>query len=265
MSQEEQKAFSYRDRLVAFLDILGFKDAVLNRGRGVTDVIESIDSNLSSVLDAMKGEGGDWYSAKLFSDCMSISCDNFGNNLYYMLNEISNLQFSLATQGLFVRGAITYGPHFENERIIFSEALIRAYELEQKANYPRIIISDSVLDLISREPKDRRDSLTPYLITPPDQICTLDYFQHLFGIWVDYGIDIIDFLFEHKNAVIAQIEKHSSNAYVLDKYRWVAEYHNHKIPYFYNPDDYPDEVVKEHIREMMIPLTLFPSYKRFSI
>ena len=119
----------------------------------------------------MKTEGGDWYPAKLFSDCMCISCDNFGSNLYYMLNELSYLQFSLASQGLFVRGAITYGPHFENDRIIFSEALIRAYELEQKANYPRIIISNEIMDLISRETRHYRESLIPFLLIPPDHSC----------------------------------------------------------------------------------------------
>jgi hypothetical protein len=259
----EQKEFTYKDRLVAFIDILGFKEAVLQRGHGVTQVIESIDRNLEHVLESMKSEGGDWYSARLFSDCMSISCDNYGNNLYHMLHELSFLQFSLATQGLFVRGAIAYGPHYENERIIFSEALVKAYELEQKANYPRIIISDTVLDLISREAKNFRDSLYPYLLTPPDGVCSLDYFQHLFVI-LEHRIDATDFIIEHKRAVVTQIKKHLSNAYVLDKYRWVAAYHNFKALQFYDREQYDEKDWSEIMEEILVPLTLFPSYRSFA-
>jgi hypothetical protein len=260
---ERKEVFTYKDRIVAFIDILGFKEAVLQRGQKVTQVIEAIDRNLEHVLESMKREGGDWYSAKLFSDCMSISCDNYGSNLYYMLNELSYLQLSLATQGLFVRGAIAYGPHYENDRIIFSEGLIRAYELEQKANYPRIIISDSVLDLISREPAHYRNELYPYLLTPPDGACSLDYLQHLFGV-LGSGIDVIDFIVEHKQALIAQVQKHLSNAYILDKYKWVAEYHNHKVPQFYDRNDYEEKEWNELMEKISISMSLFPSYRSYA-
>ena len=81
----------------------------------------------------------------------------------------------------------------------------------------------------------------------------------------EYGIDVIDFLNEHKRAVVAQVEKHLSNAYVLDRYRWISEYHNYKVPHFYDPEDYEEEELKQLIGDLMIPMSLFPSYKPFAV
>lgn len=261
MVEASQEDFSYKDRLVSFLDILGFKETVLGRGEDVPEVIQFIDKNLTRVLDGMRASAGDWYSAKLFSDCICISCENSTDNLYNMLNELSYFQLSLAIEGIFIRGAVTFGPHFENERIIFSEALINAYELEKVANYPRIIVSQSVLDLIESMPENSKKASKLFLMNSPDGVCCLDYFQHLYGIWEEHGVDVIDFLIDHRNSIVRQVERYKHNARVLQKYRWVAEYHNFKIPHFYNPEDYPGE--RELISEMMVLMTIFPSYSRY--
>jgi hypothetical protein len=262
--RERLDDYKYQQRIVAFLDILGFKETIMGEKEGdIRQIIQSIDSNLEHVFEAMKLEGGEWYSAKIFSDCICISCDNFGSNLYYMLNELSYLQFMLASEGLFIRGAVTLGLHFENERMIFSEALIKAYELEQKANYPRVVISDSVLELVSQANPHYCAQLTPFLMSSPDGACFLDYFQHIYEMWREHGIEAPEFLIRHKESVIAQIEKHKTNAYVLDKFKWVAEYHNAKIPDFYDPDDFIEEDIKEVIKEMLIPMSLFPTYQRY--
>jgi hypothetical protein len=261
MPEASQDNFSYKDRIVGFLDILGFKETVLRRGEDVPEVIQFIDKNLNRVLDGMRANAGDWYSAKLFSDCICISCENSTGNLYNMLNELSYFQLSLAIEGIFIRGALTFGPHYENERIIFSEALINAYELEKVAIYPRIIVSQSILDLIESMPENDRKGSKSFLMNSPDGVCCLDYFQHLYVIWEEHGIDVIDFLTDHRDSIVRQVERYKHNARVLEKYKWVAEYHNFKVPHFYNPEDYPEE--RELISEMMVPITIFPSYNRY--
>lgn len=254
----------YRNKIVAFIDILGFKESVLGSGDNVKRVIKSIDEILNTVLEGMKLAAGEWYSSKLFSDCICISCENTPNNLYQLLNELSYFHILLCSRQLFVRGAITFGLHFENDRMIFSEALIRAYELEQKANYPRTVVSESVLGLISQTDESTRKSLTPFLMTAPDGICFIDYLQHSVASGHEYSMSDSEsrrsFLLTHKYALMNQVSRHKSNAYILDKYRWVAEYHNHKRyelikSEYYSADDY-----ERIIEETKIPASIFPSF-----
>lgn len=141
----------YSERIVAFLDILGFKDLVLGVREEALKAIQRIDKGLVHVLDCMTLEGDSWFSAKLFSDCICISCEHIGSNLYYMLSELSFLQYQLACGQIYVRGGVSYGHHFENERMIFSEGLIESYGLELRANYPRILISESMQRLIQSD------------------------------------------------------------------------------------------------------------------
>jgi adenosylcobinamide amidohydrolase len=64
--------------------------------------------------------------------------------------------------------------------------------------------------------------------------------------------------------VITQVEKHLSNAYILDKYKWVAEYHNHKVPQFYDRNDYEENEWNELMEKISISMSIFPSYRSYA-
>jgi hypothetical protein len=59
--------------------------------------------------------------------------------------------------GLFLRGGVATRRHFENERMIFSEGLVSAYELETLARWPRTLVHESVEALALTDPLIRKD------------------------------------------------------------------------------------------------------------
>ena len=54
--------------------------------------------------------------------------------------------------GWLLRGGITVGNLFIDDVMVWGEALVKAYSLEDKiANYPRVIIDDTVINMIIKE------------------------------------------------------------------------------------------------------------------
>lgn len=52
----------------------------------------------------------------------------------------------LAQNGIFVRGAVVCGPHYDDGLVRFSPAFVRTYDVEQReAFYPRAIVEDVVV------------------------------------------------------------------------------------------------------------------------
>jgi hypothetical protein len=169
----------YQVKIVAYLDILGFKRLVFRSRTEAQRIIINIDNALKHILKCLELEGGpDWFSVKLFSDCFCLSCEDNNNNLYYMVSEISFLQWFLSASGIFISGGLSIGPHFENERIIFSEGLINAYELQKDDPFPRVLVAESLAYRIINAPSPHyKGSLRNYLIIGPDGRYFLDYLQ----------------------------------------------------------------------------------------
>lgn len=56
---------------------------------------------------------------------------------------INKIQSHLATEGIFIRGGVTYGDIFYEKHRIFGPAMMRAYDLEsQYADFPRVIVDE---------------------------------------------------------------------------------------------------------------------------
>src|SRR5260370_26785242 len=83
---------------------------------------------------------------RMFSDCICSSSRFEPDNVFKFIYTIEALQMNLACSGVFVRGGIAIGRHFENPRMIVSEGLIDAYLLESKeAIVPRVVVSEATV------------------------------------------------------------------------------------------------------------------------
>lgn len=156
--------------LVAFIDILGFKNLV-------DDYFSGKDKTSLKVINNALKEANEFgisyaknhlkkydisFKFKQFSDCVSISMPIVQQNHHSFLtiiaafiNVIRVYNIILLENGIIVRGAISIGNHFENTRTIFSQGLISSYILEsQKAIYPRVIIDKKVIEIINQTIKE---------------------------------------------------------------------------------------------------------------
>jgi hypothetical protein len=254
----------YSDKLVAFIDILGFQRLISQDNSEALATITIIDGHLQHVLDVLQKEHDMVFTVRLFSDCMCISCDFTTENLFYIVFELAFIQFQMSCEGFFLRGALSRGNHFENERMIFSKGLVSAYNIEKKAIYPRIVIDGELIGAIIDDnnfyaPYYIQESSKNFLIQSPDGYYSVDYLNILY----QEGIDQIDALECHKASIEAAVARNLLDSRITDKYRWLAEYHNCKATEFVRPDDYEECYLSEILKSTVINISeTFPHFKK---
>lgn len=233
----------YEKKILAFLDILGFKNHVksattnkkLNKTvTALKNAIENaIEKNLNNSL------GGDKlpeiFKYKIFSDSIVVSADciNVDGNLdhAYIFNFLTTLiyiQSEIIHYGFFLRGAVTIDNHYEDDKVVFSPALTKAYELEKdNAVYPRIILDKKLVDEIFNIYDDADYEAW-------DDTVKLDADKQYFIDYLTYVDEMPDvgnrkrYLRKHKKLLINAILKNNAPE-IISKYLWLAKYHNLKI------------------------------------
>lgn len=148
----------YQEHIIAFIDLLGFKEIIKkNDETDFLKVYSLLKSFADSKMDSDIHENGSITnfrpSINTFSDHVVISYPTkFAKGvpldvlLSSLSRDIAHFAMLALCRGLLIRDGITIGKLYHNNSIVFGEALIDAFELEsQNAIYPRIIVSNSVM------------------------------------------------------------------------------------------------------------------------
>ncbi|MEK0338479.1 MAG: hypothetical protein QQN41_13705, partial [Nitrosopumilus sp.] len=101
---KRENEIEYSERLVAFIDILGFSQIISSDFSNDIDYIKFFNKNLSHVVKILKEEYGKVFSIKMFSDCICLSCEPDPEKLEYILSELSFIQLYFSTDNIFIRG-----------------------------------------------------------------------------------------------------------------------------------------------------------------
>lgn len=147
---------NYENRLVAFLDLLGFSQMVLNRQ---DDDVEFV---LNLIPDMMKTHQGnvlrDDLQVTIISDSIILSVkaepDDFLKDLFNVCVIVGYLQHELALNGYYMRGGISVGKmvHDSKRNLIVGPAYIQAYLLEsERSKAPRVIIGQEVVEFYGKD------------------------------------------------------------------------------------------------------------------
>src|ERR1700733_13004521 len=139
----------YEERYCAFVDILGFRQLIQRLEHGqvqftfIRDLLRQIYSpQVSGCVDLDEMQ----FRAQSISDGLAISIPVSLSGLVVLFEAIRNLSVALLEQGYFVRGAICRGKLYHDERMVFGEALVKAYTLESEiARYPRVMVTKDVV------------------------------------------------------------------------------------------------------------------------
>lgn len=146
----------YDNRIVLFLDILGFKKHVLDTTEKSKETSEVIDNEerieaLYETLSKMGEIAGvkgnhDKINVTQFSDSIVISfLDKSPSKASTVFEIILKIIIHLVSKEVICRGALSYGKFIHDSRILFGPALIEAYETESKAAmYPRVIMDRKI-------------------------------------------------------------------------------------------------------------------------
>ncbi len=151
-----------KDYYIAYFDILGYKaffneqpEKVPELLSSIHDVIRRTNNHISIVNNSpiINGMGNIDIHTKVFSDnvllCMEASNGSFEQiRLLAFLQIIANIQCGFVNEyGLFVRGGILKGQISYNDDYVFGQGLIDVVTVEEKAQYPRIVIAKELSSL----------------------------------------------------------------------------------------------------------------------
>jgi hypothetical protein len=146
----------YEERYVAFVDILGFRGIIdrITKGAWAPEVVLALLRKVHEPprLDKPNPELGKvkivsgGFRAQSISDAVVLSADLEPWGLYHICYSISELAVTLLQEGIFIRGAITRGMLYHDDKTVFGQGLVKAYDFESKiASVPRVVITRDVV------------------------------------------------------------------------------------------------------------------------
>jgi len=142
---------AYENRTVAFFDILGWKEEIDTAGNDPRHIarLATAVRLFASHVGTANAEG---VLMTTFSDNVVVSKPFAPNDVWWLLQGLATTQLGLASLGFWMRGGVTVGGLFHDDKIVFGPALNRAYYLESKvAKFPRIIVDECLKDFLPNE------------------------------------------------------------------------------------------------------------------
>lgn len=221
----------YKDRIIAFVDILGFKNLVERSARNIytfKQILDSLDE-FRKLKKKTEDQGYiDDVKVTTFSDSFVISYPAEKvdvDSLSSILLDLICLELYFLDFNIIVRGGVAIGKlrHTQNE--IFGPAMNEAYYLESKvAKYPRIIICENTItDFLDKKgDKSGRKKLNNILRKDVgENFFYLDYLrkEELFKSSDEYSFML------QKTEDIIQDGKQSTEENIRQKYVWLEKYY----------------------------------------
>lgn len=278
----KNKELKYERRLIAFIDILGFKD-IVKQSETDTSKIELIYSVLEYVKDWEKTEKWDLKFVEIeesaqykgvknfdlrgktntttFSDSIvvSVKVDSNVNEMASTL--IVNLAYIgavLLEKGILIRGGLTIGNiiHIDNGTV-FGQGLIDAFMLETRsAKFPRIILSDKLLNMLNYPIESKRNSYPyhQYLNRYRDGCVgfhQLIYYQ-VIESWTEMTPQLLaQSLCKVRKVIVRGLDSSFEKPEVFEKFKWMKEqYNNLIILNDFDSKTKTEENIKQKIREL---------------
>jgi hypothetical protein len=233
---------NYENRVICFIDVLGFSELIAST---VDKSGEENQKNLKQVLWALnrikqmvKGLDLDPARSKQitqFSDSIVISfLYKEESEVFHTLLSLRYLLIDLASKGILLRGGITSGKLIHTKDIVIGPAMINAYIMESKAaNYPRIIVDDSIFEIAANYKRDMHSSedelihIGNLLGRDSDGIHYIDFIKGIYGELDEPELGYPLYLFEISKIIKKGIVHH--NPSVRIKYSWLKEKYNEVV------------------------------------
>lgn len=178
----------YKNSIVMFLDLLGFRKALEEESNAsyLLELLQQIKKNereeklpqfeiIGPVTNFTLTPCISAFSDSLivsFSEVQFVESNRFRHAVIEAVNIVQQLAFLVIQKGFLIRGGISYGKLYHKDGIVFGPALVEARYLEKKAVHPRIVADNSLVELFR---SDRTDVYHEYFKQDEDGCFSLDY------------------------------------------------------------------------------------------
>lgn len=243
-----QEKLEYSERVVFFIDILGFKSFV-GGGKNSNDAIDVLyekDLNnaetrscfdiyeiLKKLQDYFLHEFKKTTSLQFsqFSDSIVVSYETADVHApkFQYLNLFSfNLKIAdlIIHHGVLLRGAVSVGELYHEDNLIFGPAFIDAYNLESRiAKYPRIIFSEKLYE--GKTADEYLETNDLHLLCSKDSCddrIYIDYFKKNLGV-VNNIYDEGEYIKKLHDIIQKELQKATDkqDSNLIKKYEWAKE------------------------------------------
>ena len=220
-----------------FLDVLGAKNII--RSGDLAGLWEALSSgfDLLRQCDSPSGNPISQWEMKTFSDnvllAFSIETDDSEIELAVIFDCVSPFLFHMACRGFFVRGGLVVGSLCIDVNRVLGEALLSAYELEQKACYPRVVVDLKIVDLLRahiKRPHFPNSAWKSFFLQDCEKQVFVNYLQSQILRDDEDGAEVVvERIEQHREQIEKQLRENEAHGPVRSKYCWLAAYHNHFV------------------------------------
>ena len=237
----------YKNCLIAYLDIVGFTDAIRKADadevgiESIAAVLKGLTEGAQVIRDKTLKHWKQPCNAVTFSDSIVICFPELSDDSFIsMVNIVAALQFDVTSDSFFLRGGVSNGWHYESEGVMFGQAYLKAYELEKLALWPRVVIDPRLLRTFPKKQVDVY--LGAFLNRDETGLCYLNYLtlanRHFAFNEVERykkgeitSPDLTRVPRVHKERLLSAINKvkRTRSIETLMKLHGLAEYHNRFI------------------------------------
>jgi hypothetical protein len=241
-----EKNISYEKSIVAFLDVLGFKNKIKSSNSeesvkkffGILNYIQAWNTSNGKNFfiepkDFCNESYIDWKTIPFkeiqkelqityFSDSLVISLpykdSDLNTKLFLIIRSLAYLISRLSLANFFVSGGISIGKMFHKSNMFFGPAFLESYKLESEiAIYPRVILSKEVVSSVNN---------MPYIKEVEDGVSYID--------WIDFmrkSIEkegktqaVLDNVDHIRELINQNIEENKDNLKIITKYTWLKNH-----------------------------------------
>jgi|SRR5438034_6275931 len=249
-------SWTYEERVVAFVDVLGYKALTSMPDQACQHTVALISKHLAASrydaeVNGFITKAGRHFSARLFSDCICMSDEVSGTGCRNVVIQVAELAQNLTRNGIYVRGGVSIGRHFQDVNIVFGEGIVRAYEIEHvRAKVPRVVLEVGIAE---RLPAD----VVQLVSTDVDGELFVDFWR--FWKWdhakLDMDLQLLSAQDRHAGILEAFREAKAalernlvsgakSPSSVRKKLKWLAQYQNTRASELLDPQDASAVVVR---------------------
>jgi hypothetical protein len=272
----------YEKRIIAFIDILGFKEiikqseydaskieliyAALNYLKGWETPDEWTLKYIEIEEDAQKRGVGSFdlkgkVNVTAFSDSIVVSIkvnDDVNEMVSTLIANLAYIGVILIERGILIRGGLTIGNIIHTEDgTVFGQGLIDAYQLETRsAKYPRIVLSDKLINLLSYPLKTKRERYPYHQYLDRFEDGCVGFHQMIYyqvmESWTEMTASkLISGLSNIRKTIIYGLDNSFENSDVFEKYKWLKlQYDKLIILSDFKFEDKSRGNIKAQIREL---------------
>lgn len=209
-------AIEFHYKIVAFIDILGFSRMVREDAESMT--LKHLDSIIKTIGVLEKPCRPSLTAIQIFSDSIILTAPLSTEGVKEIAEAILSLQAKFLENSILLRGGLAFGRHYQDQRVLFSEALINAYIVEKTlSRFPRVLIEHNLWDWFINH-----DQVEAEIKKYVEKLTIIDSDGYRFLNYIDHNK-----LEEQRALILTSIENAPKDSpSVLDKYQWLVRYFN---------------------------------------